>query len=437
MQPILSFVLALAFGMTPVRRAPTLAITDVSVLTMVPGEAALLHRTVLVADGRIQRIGPATSTAVPPGSQVVDGRGKFLLPGLADMHVHLSASAEFPMFLGNGVLTVRDLNGSPETLAWRDSTARGLLVGPRLLVSGPMLADSVPWRNKVTPHTADEAIAAVKAQKAAGYDQIKIYDGITLAVFRAAIATARSEGMRSTGHIPLSVGFDSILTSGMEGLEHLDKIVFQAFGHSFDTLKLPDVVARIRASGMWITPTLESMVQLAKIGSGRYDSLMARPEAMASPAATRDFWTSVTVRIKGNRAVPAGLRYGAWADFQLRLAGALARAGVPMMAGSDLPNAVLVPGYSLLRELDVMVEAGIPRRQVLEAATSAPAQFMRQGSKWGTVVVGRDANLLLVDGDPLQSFNVFANPAGVVLRGNYIERPALAAMRLPSVAARQ
>ena len=437
MPAALSLLLGWLLAAVSPARAPALAITDVTVLTMVPAQPPLPHQTVVIVDGRIARVGPVASTAVPADARRVDGRGKFLLPGLADMHVHLTTSEEFPMFVGNGVLTVRDLNGSPQTLAWRDSTARGLLVGPHLLVSGPMFADSVPWKNKVTPRSADEAVAAVKAQRTAGYDQIKIYDGISAPVFRAAIATARELGMLSSGHIPASVGFDSILTSGMDGFEHLDKIVFQAFGHSFDTLRIPAVVRQIKASGMWVTPTLESMVQLAKIGGGRYDSLMARPEAMASPAALREYWESVTVRLKGNRTYAPELPYGPWVDMQFRLARALAGAGVPMMAGTDLPNAVLVPGYSLLRELDVMVEAGIRRQQVLEATTSAPARFMRQTAAWGTVTAGSDAMLLLVDGDPLESFAVFANPAGVVLRGQYFDRATLAAMRHASTPTRQ
>jgi imidazolonepropionase-like amidohydrolase len=429
MPVVLALTLSLMQAPAAAPRTPSITITDVTVLSMVPGEAPMPHRTVIIAAGRILRIAAPGAARIPTGAHLVDGHGKFLLPGLADMHVHLSTSEEFPMFIGNGVLTVRDLNGSPEILAWRDSIARGTLTGPRLFVSGPMLADSVPWRNKATPHTAEEAIATVKAQKAAGYDQIKIYDGISAPVTRAAITAARQLGMPSSGHIPLSVGFDSILTYGMDGFEHLDKIVYQAFGHTFDTLKIPEVAARIRASGMWVTPTLESMVQLAKIGSGRFDSLMARPEALASPAATREFWTTVSVRLKGNRTYPPELPYGPWTAMQFRLAHALAEAGVPMMSGTDLPNAVLVPGYSLLRELDVMVEAGIPRIKVLEATTSAPARFMRQASSWGTVAQGAEATLLLVDGDPRESFSVLANPAGVVLRDSFLDRKTLAAMR--------
>ncbi len=223
--------------------------------------------------------------------------------------------------------------------------------------------------------------------------------------------------MLSSGHIPEEVGFDGVLASGMNGLEHLDKTVFAVARHTLDTLLIPSIVARIVKSGMWVTPTLESMIQLAKIGSGRYDSLMTRPEAMAAPAEVRDFWSTVTARLKGNRTAAPGVTYNPWCDYQLKLAGALARAGVPMMSGTDLPNAVLVPGYSLHGELDAMSEAGLTNYQVLEASTSAPARFMRQEKEWGTVAVGRQANLVLADGNPLDNLRTLRTPAGVVLHG--------------------
>ena len=346
------------------------------------------------------------------------------------MHVHLSTPDEFPMYVGNGVLTVRDLNGSPETLAWRDSVARGVMFGPRLFVSGPMIAGGdIPWRNKVMPTTAAEAESVVLAQKAAGYDLIKIYDGISKPVFDATIATAKRVGMLSTGHIPASVGFDGVLASGMNGLEHLDKTVFAANGHELDTLKIPSIVQRIKTAGVWVTPTLESMIQLSLIGSGGYDSLLARPEARNAPASLRDFWTSVTVRIKGTRPRLTDAPCNPWCAYQLRLAGALAAAGVPLLAGTDLPNAVLVPGFSLHRELHVLVDAGLTRYQALEAATSAPARFFGQSADWGTVAVGQRADLVLANGNPLDDLSVLSEPAGVVMRGRWFDAGELARMR--------
>jgi Amidohydrolase family len=415
----------------PPPAADTLALAHVTVLPM-NGDGVLPHRTVLVADGRIVRI-EADSIALPAGARVIDARDKFLLPGLADMHVHLTTRDELPMFVGNGVLVVRDLNGSPETLAWRDSIAAGTLEGPRLFVSGPMLAGGgIPWRNKVTPTTAAEAEAVVRAQASAGYDQIKIYDGISRDVFDAAVRTARTLGMLSSGHIPASVGFAGVLASGMDGLEHLDKTVQAAFGHDLDTLRIPAIADSIRHAGMWVTPTLESMIQLALTGTGGYDSLMARPEARASPSDLRDFWTSVTGRLNRDRPRPSGSRYNPWTDFQLRLAGALAQAGVPLLAGTDLPNAVLVPGYSLHDELDAMLEAGLTRYQVLVAATSNPARFERQADDWGSVAVGRRADLLLVDANPLADLATLRRPAGAVVQGRWLDRADLARLRRAS-----
>jgi hypothetical protein len=425
-------IVALAFLSRGVALAPpqdTLVIADVTVLPMT-GPRAIEHQTVTIAGGRIVSMRTAGGARPSAGVRVIDGRGKFLLPGLVDMHVHLSTPDELPMYVGNGVLTVRDLNGSPETLAWRDAVAKGSIFGPRLFVSGPMISGAdIPWRNKVTPTTAAAAESVVVAQKAAGYDLVKIYDGISKPVFDAAIAAARRLGMPSTGHIPESVGFDGVLASGMTGLEHLDKTVFAVNGHELDTLKIPGIVARIKAAGVWVTPTLESMVQLYLVSSGGYDSLLARPEARDAPAPLRDFWTSVTVRLAGRRPRLADAPCNAWCAYQLRLAGALAAARVPLLAGTDLPNAVLVPGFSLHRELAVLVQAGLTPYQALEAATSAPARFFRQAADWGTVAVGQRADLLLADGNPLTDLSVLSQPAGVVLRGRWYGADELARMR--------
>jgi hypothetical protein len=409
--------------------ADTLAFRDVSVLPM-SGTEVLQHQNVVIAGGRIRAVGPIASTSIPAGATVVDGRGRYLMPGLADMHVHLFGTEELPVFVGYGVLTVRDLNGSPQVLGWRRAVESDSLTGPRLIVSGPMIAGGdIPWSNKVTPATATEAEAVVVAQHAAGYDQIKIYDGLSREVFAAALATAKRFGMLSSGHIPQAVGFDGVLASGMTGLEHLDKTVAAVVGHDLDTLQIPGIADRIKRSGMWVTPTLESMIQLALIATGRYDSLINRPEALAAPTAIREFWTSVSIRLKGNRPVQPGVRYNRWTEYQLRLAGALARAGVPLLAGTDLPNAVLVPGYSLHRELEALVTAGLTRYQALEAATSAPARFMREAGDWGVVAAGQRANLLLLDANPLLGFETLGRPAGVVLRGRWLDSVAVTRFR--------
>ncbi|HEY9226460.1 MAG TPA: amidohydrolase family protein [Gemmatimonadaceae bacterium] len=411
--------------------ADTIVITDVGVIPMDrPTPTVLEHQTLVVADGRILAMGPATSVFGPRGARVIDGRGKFVIPGLADMHVHLTTVEELPMYVGNGVLTVRDLNGSSETLAWRRSIEAGMMVGPRLFVSGPMIAGpEIPWRNKVVPETPAAADSIVRAQKAEGYDQIKIYDGISKPVFNAAVAAAKRVGMLSSGHIPATVGFDGVLASGMNGLEHLDKTVYAVTQHDLDTLLIPSIVTRIKSSSVWVTPTLESMMQLSKIATGRFDSLMSRPEALASPAGLHEYWTTISIRLRGNRTLPPDAKCNPWCEYQLRLANALSKSGVPLLAGTDVPNAVLVPGYSLLRELALFVEIGLTPYEALLTATINPARFFGQERDWGSVAVGRRANLVVLEQNPLGNLEVLGRPFAVVLDGKLIDAAQLARMR--------
>jgi len=407
----------------------TIAIADVTVLPM-DRERLLQHQTLVIAGGRIVAMGGVRRIPIPAGATRVDGRGRFVLPGLADMHVHLSTTDEFPLFIGSGVLTVRDLNGDPAKLAWRDSIASGTMVGPRLFVSGPMIAGpEIPWRNKVVPATAAQADSVVVADRKAGYDQIKLYDGLSTEVFGAAIAAAKRVGIKSSGHIPRDVGFDGVLASGMDGLEHLDKTIAATMGHELDTLAIPSIVDRIRKSGMFVTPTLESMAQLYEVAIGRFDSLMSRPEALRAPAPLREFWSSVSVRLQGNRPADPRYRYGRYADIQMRLAGALARAGVPMLSGTDLPNVVLVPGVSLHRELEMLRQSGLTPYQALESSTSNPARFFGQGEDWGSIAIGQRANILIVDENPLDHLETLQTPFAVILQGRYYDAAELARFR--------
>jgi len=406
----------------------TLAFTDVNVIPM-DRPVVLEHQTVVVVDGRIVAMGPTKTVTPPRGARLIDGKGKFLLPALADMHVHITSPDELPMYVGYGVLTIRDLNGSPETLAWRQATATGALLGPRIFASAPMIAGgTIPWRNKVTPTTATEADSLVRAFKVAGYDQIKIYDGITKPVFDASMAAAKQVGLRASGHIPATVGFDGVLAAGLN-LEHLDKTVFATTQHDLDTLHIPSIVNRIKRAGVWVTPTLESMVQMSKIGTGRFDSLMNRPEALASPDGLREFWSGISSRLRGDRKLPPTALCNPWCEYQMQLAGALAKAGVPMLAGTDLPNAVLVPGYSLIRELEVMVDAGATPFQALVSATAAPARFFGEEKDWGTIAVGKRANVILIERTPMSDVTALRALAGVVLNGKWIGERELARMR--------
>jgi len=406
----------------PAARAPlepATAFVDVTVVPM-DHERLLPHQTVVVVGERVADLGPVGDVTPPPGARIVDGRNRYLVPGLADMHVHSSSdSLELRLYLANGVTTIRDLNGSPRLLAWRDAIAAGRMEGPRLLVSGPLIAGpDVPWRNKVVPRSPEEGRAVVRAQKAAGYDYIKIYDGVPADVYMAVIDEARRQGMMVTGHIPQSVGLAGVLAAH-QNLEHLDKIVFSAWGHAFDPSRIPSIADSIKRAGVWDTPTLLSMERLALLNRGKGDSLMQLPGVSLASSENRAYWTELNKQMTHAMPVNPAYRFNPFVDFQILLLRGLVDAGVPLLAGTDTPNAMLVPGYSLLDELDALADAGLSPYRVLEMATSNPARFTGGEAAPGIIERGRRADLLLLGANPLASLHALRERVGIMAGGKW------------------
>lgn len=406
-------------------RAPAVpvAIVDVTVIPIITA-GTLPHQTVVVRDGRVVAVGPVRSIRPPATARVIDGRGKYLVPGLVDAHVHLEEDGDLPQFVAAGVTTVRDLMGSPETLAWRKSTADGTVIGPRIIAAGPLFAGpQVPWRNKFTTESPDSARAEVRRQHAAGYDLVKIYDGLTAPVYAAVMDEARTLGITTTGHIPASVHLSGVLAA-KQNLEHTDKIAFDVFRGTPDTTRIDSVARAIAAAGVFVTPTLASMQQLARVGSGGFDSLLARPEARRAGPVTLDVWCKYTSRLRGNRAMSPGTRYNRGTDFQMQIVDAERRAGVPLLAGTDYPNAMLAPGSSLLEELVALREAGLSNAEALRAATWMAGRAIGDTTS-GIIAPGARADLVLVGASPLEDLRALAHIDGVVLNGRWLSRAEL------------
>jgi hypothetical protein len=314
--------------------------------------------------------------------------------------------------------------GSPETLRWRTRTADGTTIGPRIVAAGPLFAGpQVPWRNKFTTLNPDSARAEVRRQHAAGYDLVKIYDGLTAPVYAAVMDEARTLGVPATGHIPAAVHLAGVLAA-QQNLEHTDKVLFDVWGHTFDSTRIDSVARAIAAAGVFVTPTLASMQQLARIGSGGFDSLLARPEARRAGPVTLDVWCTYTSRLRGTRPTPPGTRYNQWTDFQMKIVGAEQRAGVPLIAGTDYPNAMLAPGSSLLEELIALREAGLSNAEVLRAATSNAGRAVGDTTS-GFIASGARADLVLLSANPLDDLRALARIDGVVLNGRWLSRAAL------------
>jgi hypothetical protein len=394
-----------------------IAFVGVAVISMVDS-AVRTDQTVVVDRGVIVAAGSRKTVSPPPGARVIDGRGKFLIPGLVDAHVHLMQQADLGQFLAFGVTSVRNLTGSPQVLAWRRAVAAGTLPGPRVITSGPLFAGAgIPWREKVVPADAAQARAEVKRQRDAGYDLIKIYDGLTPEVYAAILEEAARYRMRVTGHIPEQVHLASVLRARQD-LEHTDKLVFDIWGHDFDRGRIDSVARAIRAAGVYVTPTVASMEQIARIGAGGFDSLLARPAAIRVGPATLEFWCDVSRRLRGHRRGASAGRFDPWTDFQLAVVAGERRAGVPLVAGSDYPNATLAAGSGLLEELSALADAGLTPFEALAAATTTAGRVVGDSTS-GVIAPGARADLVLLAANPLADLRALDRNEGVMAAGRW------------------
>ncbi len=399
------------------------AFVDVSVITMLDS-LVHVHQTVIVDRGVITLVGSAASVTIPGGATVVPGAGRFLIPGLVDAHVHIMEPGDLPQFLAYGVTTVRNLTGSPRVLEWKAAVAQGTLVGPRIVTSGPIFAGpEVPWRNKVVFTDPAAARAEVRRQHEAGYDLIKIYDGVPAEVYAAVTDEARRLGMRVTGHIPREVHLAGVLRAGQD-LEHTDKLLFDVWGHAFDSTRIDSVARLIRAAGVYLDPTIASMEQMARIQSGGFDSLLARADARRVGPATLGFWCEVSATLRGTRAPAPGVRFDPWTDFQLRIIVGLRKAGVPLLAGTDYPNATLAPGSGLHEELRALTDAGLTPFESLAAATITAGRALGDSSS-GVIRGGARADLVLLRENPLSDLRALETIDGVMGGGAWLPRAEL------------
>jgi len=374
------------------------------------------NQTVLVEAGRISAIG---SPALPPGTCRVDAAGRTLLPGLADIHAHTTES-ELPLFLANGVTLVREMNGTPGHVALRARLASGKVLGPRLVVTSPLLTGKkLPFRYRLI-ESASDADAAAKEAKQAGYDFLKIYDDLSAEAYETLVAAGRSLGLPLDGHIPRAVGIERVIASG-QALQHMDKIAMAIAGHQADLAKLEDARRIFAGKRVWVTPTLASLRALDGAGTPEYAASLTRPEMAYVDSGTLGWWKSLVG--SGTRAYARSPLY----RFETGLLPVLRDAGVRFLVGTDAANPLMVAGFSVHDEFDALVrDGGFSRYEALLAATRNAAEFLGDADG-GEVRVGARADLLLVDTNPLDGLATLRQPVGVMVGGRWVDRTALAA----------
>ncbi|MEP6509437.1 MAG: hypothetical protein ABJC63_14525, partial [Gemmatimonadales bacterium] len=318
--------------------------------------------TVLIKNGRITWVGPSSRATIPFGARRINATAKFIVPGLADMHVHMEA-ADTLLYLAYGITQVREMNGTPELLALRNNVCRGSALGPSMSVSGPLLAGMKQrWRH-VLVETPDSATKLVASEKAAGYDAIKVYDGLTAETYSAIVKKAAEVGLTVVGHIPNSVGLNGVLAAHQKSLEHGDQVLSAALGHNGDSAQLAAATRRIAAAGSWVTPTLAVERVLATTGTKGYDAAINRREVQYVDEGMRGWWMSLNKPRNGTELSPdefASKKSAEYYGYKQELIRELYRAKVNLLAGTDTPNPLMIPGYSLHDELAAWQQAGLP-----------------------------------------------------------------------------
>ena len=428
---------ALAAGVTcagysavPAAQSGATAFVGVSVIPM-DKDAVLPNQTVIVSDGKIASIAPEGKAQIPAGAVRVDGKGKFLMPALAEMHAHIpggkapDSAVERTLFLyvANGVTTIRGMLGDPRHLVYRERAAKGEVVGPRIYTSGPSF-------NGDTAPTKEAAVEAVIAQKQAGYDLLKIHPGVPRDAFDALASKADELKIPFAGHVPADVGLARALEAKYRSIDHLDGYVealvpnpagSQTFGVNLvsqvDETKIAALVKATKAAGTWQVPTEILLVNWLNDDDPK--AMAQWPEMQYVPAETVAKWVAQKEGFAAK--FPAADRQKLLA-LRRRLIKALHDGGVPFALGSDAPQTWNVPGFSVHRELKVIVAAGLTPYQALRSGTANVATYFGTEATTGTIAAGKRADLLLLDANPLQDVANSSRIAGVMVNGRWLSK---------------
>jgi imidazolonepropionase-like amidohydrolase len=407
-----------------------LAITHVTVIDVIAGQA-LPDRTVIVHDDRIAavhegRVAPAR------GAVVVDGRGKFLIPGLWDMHVHLSwtSASALPLLVATGVTNVRDLGGSLTQIdGWRSRIAAGVLVGPEIVRVGPILNGKSFNRYQMVPGGPEATRGAVRTLHFIGVDAIKVHRRLPRDSYFAAIDEAKKLGIPLVGHVPEAVTPAEASDAGQATIEHTETLFEGVFSAKLKDAELPAAIGRWLASGeadalfarfvrnrTWVTPTLAGYEEAADLldpataPDPRY-RYVARSQREELARVEREHPMSAD-ELRTLHAHMAGLA---------ETTGRMCKAGVLILAGTDAAGPRLV-GFSLHAELRALVRVGMSAADALRTATINPAKALGRLADYGSIEPGKVANLVLLDADPLQRIESTAAIAAVIVRGKLHRR---------------
>lgn len=427
------------------------------------GAAPKRDMTVVITGDRISQIGKTGKVKVPDSAQVIDARGKFLIPGLWDMHVHaFNRDLFFPLLVANGVTGIRDMFGPMPELAaqWRKQMDEGKLIGPRLYVAGPIVDGPKPiWPGSIATGSAEQGRHAVESLKKRGADFVKVYSLLGRDAYFAIADEAKKQGIPFAGHVPLVVKASEASDAGQKSIEHLTGVLaacatgedemlkemaeamsgndqrnspFRVMSRhakrmleTYSERKAKELFSRFVRNGTWQVPTLIILRNVTYID----DPELARdPRLKYVPPYFKQSWDPKKDFRFRSRTPESIASQKLVYQKNLELVGAMSRAGVGILAGTDLGNPYIYAGFSLHDELALLVKAGLTPLQALQTATINPAKYLGLLDQLGTVEKGKLADLVLLDADPMKDISNTQKIDSVVLRGRLFAKSELQEM---------
>lgn len=430
-----------------------LVFTHVTVIDAT-GAPARPDMTVIIDGGRITEIN--RQAALPEDAQVINAAGKYLIPGLWDMHVHTPTREFVMLYVANGVTGVRDMfSPLPQINQWRGQILSGALAGPHIIAAGPIVDGPKPiWPGSIAVGNEAEGRKAVQTVKSGGSDFVKVYSQLSRDAYFAIADEAKKQGIAFAGHVPTVVTVAEASDAGQKSVEHLTGITLGCSSAeaelmkemkekseaepgaflptwvrlqsrslaTYDSARAEALFARLAKNGTWQTPTFTVLRALAFLDDPAFTG---DPRMKYMPPFVRSFWNPKnSPTMKQLTAEDFASQKKLFAR-QLEMVGAMQRAGVGILAGTDTLNPYVFPGFSLHDELGLLVKAGLTPMQALQAATRNPAKYLDKLDSVGTVEKGKLADLVLLDADPLADISNTKKIAAVIVGGRLLDRAAL------------
>jgi imidazolonepropionase-like amidohydrolase len=446
----------------PGQAEPTIAVMHVTVIDGT-GAKPKVDQTVVVKGERITKVGKTSKVKLPAGITMLDGTGKFLIPGLSDMHVHWYDQDYLPLFIVNGVTSVRLMWGMPMHHEWRKEIEHESLPWPRLLIASAIVDGPKPiWPDSITVANETEGRKAVTQARHAGADFVKVYSLLSRDAYFAIADEAKRQGIPFAGHVPVSVSAEEASAAGQKSIEHLTGILQACSSHEAELLKsAQETLQAILTTTNSPLSMVAKEIQEDQMALKTYNPKKAR--AVFSEFKKNHTWqcpTLTVLRLATYADDPASftndvrLKYmppevrSRWGQLgngsrmksrtandpefarklfkkEIEVVGAMHRAGVEILAGTDTLNPYCYPGFSLHDELGLLVQSGLTPMEALQAATLNAARFMGREKELGTIEPGKLADLVLLDADPLQDIHNTKTIRAVFANGHFFDRPAL------------